>query len=156
MDHGYQVGDLVRLSFPGGTNASTLWGNYGALDQQIFTIVAVTASNGTTAATFTINANTTGFGAFVWPVVANVPFSYPQVFAFGYYTDATTVTTPAYPVTNPNQLFDATFNTGFIGMQLAAGAQSPGGSVNGGVGDVIYWQAGTTFSPNTIQPLLLI
>lgn len=152
VDHGYQVGDLVRLSFPGGTNAATLWGNYGALDGQIFTIVAVTAATAGNPATFTINANTTGFGAFVWPVVANVPFTYPQVFAFGYYTDATTVTTPAYPVTNPNQLFDATINTGFIGMQLNAGAQSPGGALN----DVIFWQAGTTFSPNTIQPLLLI
>jgi hypothetical protein len=37
-------------------------------------------------------------------------------------------------------------------MQLTAGAQSPGGALN----DVIFWQAGTTFSPNTIQPLLLI
>lgn len=152
VDHGYQVGDLVRLSFPGGTNAAALWGNYGALDQQIATVVAVTAATAGNPATFTINVNTVGFGAFVWPVVANVPFTPAQVFAFGYYTDATTVTVPAYPIINPNQLLDATVNTGFIGMQLAAGAQSPGGSI----GDVVYWQSGTTFSPNTIQPLLLV
>lgn len=151
VDHGYLPGDLVRLSFPGGSNASTLWGNYGILDQQIFTVIAVTAATAGNPATFTINANTTGFGAFVWPVVANVPFSYPQVFAFGYYTDATVVTVPPFPQTNPNQLFDATVNRAFIGMQLTAGVQSPGGSA----ADVIFWQAGTTFGVNTIQPLTL-
>lgn len=153
VDSGYQVGDLVRLSFPGGTNATTLWGNYGQLDQQIATVVAVTPATAGNPATFTINVNTTGYGAFAWPVVANVAFTYPQVFAFGFYTDATTVTTPAFPVTNPNLLLDATFNTGFIGMQLAAGStQNPGGAV----GNIMGWQAGTTFNPNTIQPLVLM
>lgn len=151
VDHGYLPGDLVRLSFPGGSNASALWGNYGVLDQQVFTVIAVTAATAGNPATFTINADTTGFGNFVWPVVANVPFTYPQVFAFGYYTDATVVTVPPYPQTNPNQLFDATVNRAFIGMQLTAGAQSPGGQAD----DTIFWQAGTTFSPNTIQPLTL-
>ncbi len=150
VDHGYLPGDLVRLSFPGGSNASSLWGNYGVLDQQIYTVIAVTAASAGNPATFTINADTTGFGNFVWPVVANVPFTYPQVFAFGYYTDATVSTTPAYPQTNPNQLFDATVNKAFIGMQLTAGITSPGGQAN----DVIFWQAGTVFS-TSIQPLSL-
>lgn len=150
VDHGYLPGDLVRLSFPGGSNAPALWGNYGILDQQIFTVLSVTPASAGVAASFVINANTTGFGAFVWPVVANVPFSYPQVFAFGYYTDATVVTVPAFPQTNPNQLFAATVNRAFIGMQLTAGAQSPGGQA----GDDIFWQAGTVFSTN-IQPLTL-
>lgn len=159
VDHGYLPGDLVRLSFPGGSNAPALWGNYGVLDQQIFTVLSVTPASAGVAASFVINANTTGFGAFVWPVVANVPFSYPQVFAFGYYVDSTVPTVPAYPSTNPNQLFDATINKAFIGMQLAAGANSPGGQSAAQSGraaaDVIFWQAGTCFSVNTIQPLAL-
>lgn len=149
VDVNYQVGDLVRLSFPGGTNATTLWGSYGVLDQMIATVVAVTPASGASAGYFTINVNTTGFGTFTWPVVANVPFTYPQVFAFGGYTDATTVTTPPYPQTNPNQLQDATINTAFIGMMLSAGITSPAGSTS----DVIYWQAGCVFN-NSVLPIV--
>lgn len=143
VDHGFQVGDQVRLNIPAG------YGNYSNLGGRQAVVVAVTAASAGVGASFTINVDTTGFGSFAIPSVANTPYTPAQVEVIGYYTDATIVTTPAYPITNPNQLLDATQNRAFIGMQLAAGAQSPGGAAS----DVIYWQAGTVFSPNSIQPL---
>ena len=150
VDHGYQVGDLVRMSIPQTVNAAgaALYGSYIALDQQIVTVVAVTAATAGNPATFTINFDTTGFGTFTWPVVANVPFTPASCFAFGYYTDATVVTVPAYPVTNPNNLLDATQNMAFLGMKLEAGITSPAGTAE----QVIFWKAGKSFS-TTIQPL---
>lgn len=149
VDHGYQVGDQVRLSIPAG------YGNYSNLNGRQAVVVAVTPHvDGVhpapgTPETFTINIDTTGFGTFAIPSVAATPYTPAQVQPIGYYTDSTIATTPAYPITNPNNTLDAVRNNAFIGMQLAAGAQSPGGQAN----DVIYWQAGTVFSPNTIVPL---
>lgn len=141
VDNGYTVGQSIRLNIP------SLFGAYAALNGQVFTVVATTAATAGNPATFTINANTTGFGTFTWPAVASVPFTPAEAIPVGDYTDATIVTVP---VTTPNQLSDATLNTAFLGMQLAAGITSPGGSLN----DVIYWQAGVVFS-NNIQPLVL-
>ena len=149
VDHGYLVSDIVRLNIPAG------YGNYSNLNGLQATVVAVTAAvDGVhplpgTPATFTVNINTIGFGTFAIPSVANTPYTAAQVEAIGGYTDITVVTTPPYPIINPNSLLDATFNRAFIGMNLAPGITSPGGSVN----DVIFWQSGTTFSPNSIAPL---
>jgi hypothetical protein len=68
----------------------------------------------------------------------------------GYYTDATIVTVPPYPITNPNSVVDATVNRAFLGMRLAAGITSPAGTAE----QVIFWRAGKSFS-TTIQPLVL-
>jgi hypothetical protein len=142
VDSGYQVGQQVRLNIP------ALFGAYSALDStagmsQSYTVVAVTAATPGNPATFTINANTTGFGAWAWPAVANVPFTPAQVIPIGGYTDNTIVTVP---VTTPNQLTDATVNTAFMGLQLQPGITSPAGSI----GDVIYWQGGVTFNNNVL------
>lgn len=145
VDHGFQVGDQIRLNIPSG------YGNYSNLNGQQAVVVAVTAATPGNANTFTVNVDTTGFGAFAIPIVANIPYTPAQVEVIGYYSDATIVTNPVYPITNPNNLLDATVNRAFLGMRLAAGITSPGGSAN----DVIYWRAGKSFSANAIQPLLL-
>lgn len=143
VDHGYLVGDQIRLSIPAG------YGNYSSLNGVQAVVTSVTNASPGVGASFTINVDTTGFGTFAIPSVAATPYTPAQVQAIGYYTDSTVTTNPAFPTTNPNNVFDAVQNRAFIGMQLAAGAQSPGGQA----GDVIYWQAGTVFSPNTIVPL---
>ncbi len=144
VDHGFQVGDQVRLNIPAG------FGNYSNLNGQQAVVVAVTAASAGNPNTFTVNVDTTGFGSFAWPAVAAVPFTPAQVEVIGGYTDSTIVTVPAYPITNPNNVMDATVNKAFIGMRLAAGITSPAGTV----GQTIYWKAGKSFS-TSIQPLVL-
>jgi len=144
VDHGFQVGDQVRLNIPAG------FGSYSNLNGQQAVVVAVTAATAGNPASFTVNVDTTGFGAFAWPAVASVPFTPAQVEVIGGYTDATIVTVPAYPITNPNNVVDATVNRAFLGMRLAAGITSPAGTE----GQVIYWKAGKSFS-TTIQPIVL-
>lgn len=139
VDHGYTVGQQIRLSFPGG---SALWGSYANLDNynnflgnsttpNSYTIVAVNTATGVGNNTITINADTTGFGAFAFPPSTAVPFSPAQVVPIGEDT-ATAIQS------NVDLLRDATTNTGFLGMTLAAGALLPGGSAN----DQIFWVAG--------------
>ncbi len=145
VDHGFLPGDQVRLNIPAG------FGDFSNLNGRQAVVVAVTAATAGNPASFTINIDTTGFAAFAWPAVASVPFTPAQVEVIGEYSDATVVTVPAYPLTNPNSLVDATVNKAFLGMRLAAGITSPAGTVE----QVIFWRAGKSFSANAIQPLLL-
>jgi hypothetical protein len=144
VDEDFQVGQTVRLNIP------AIFGVWNTLNGVQCTVIAVTPATGATAGSFQVNVDSTGFAAFAWPSVASVPFTPAQVDCFGNYTDATIVTNPAYPITNPNQLTDATTNRAFIGMSLAAGITSPAGSAS----DVIYWQAGTVFDYK-VQPVTL-
>lgn len=139
VDHGYTVGQQIRLSFPGG---SALWGSYANLDNynnflsngttpNSWTIVAVNTATGVGNNTITINADTTGFAAFAFPAATAVPFTPAQVIPIGEDT-ATAISS------NVDLLADATTNTGFLGMTLAAGAALPAGSAE----DVIFWLAG--------------
>lgn len=132
VDHGYTVGQEVRLNFQGGSN-SALWGSYGALDGMSVIITAVDTATGVGHNTITVNVNTTGFGAFAFPTAAAVPFTPPEVVPFG--EDTATALSQVPPL---SELADATVNTGFIGMTLAAGANLPAGQA----GDVVYWVAG--------------
>lgn len=120
VNHGYTVGQSVRLNIPsvfGMTQANGLLVN----------IVAVTAS------TFSVSLDTTGFNAFVFPGAAAVPFTQATVNPVGEETDQ---------FSNPNLLDDATINTGYIGVQLAAGVNSPAGQN----ADVVFWIAGKSFN----------
>lgn len=120
VNHGYAPGMSVRLSVPpqfGMTQANGLLVN----------IVAVTAG------TFTINLDTTGFSAFVYPGPASVPFTNAYCNPVGEETDA---------FSNPNLLDDATVNTAFIGVLLGAGINAPAGQN----GDFILWKAGKSFN----------
>ncbi len=123
VDHQYVVGQLVRFLVPAEFGMTEISGLTGS-------VVAVTQ------ATFTVNIDTTGFTAFAFPLSAVSPFTPAQVIPFAETTNAA--------ISNPNLLDDAVFNTGIIGMLLAAGLDAPAGLVN----DQIYWVAGKSFSVN--------
>lgn len=141
VDHGFQVGEEIRLSLPGG---SSVWGSFAALDNyqggqaastsaNSWTIVAVDSATGNGHNSITINANTTGYGTFrtVWEAVT-VPYSPAQVIPFG--DDTATALAQVPPLSS---LEDAVYNAGYLGMTLAAGAALPAGSAN----DVVFWVA---------------
>lgn len=121
VDHGYTVGQQIRFTVPAAYGMVELNGLNGS-------ITAITAS------TFTVNIDTTAFTAFAFPALAAVPFTAALAVPFGEAADTTIV--------DPNNLDDATINTGYIGILLAAGATSPAGSA----ADVIYWTAGKSFN----------
>jgi hypothetical protein len=129
VDHGYTVGQEVRFSLNGGT---AVWGSYFAMDGQSATITAVDTATGVGHNTITVNFNTTGFGTFAFPPAGDVPFTPAEVIPFG---DNTAVALAQVPPLS--SLEDATFNTGFLGMTLAAGALLPAGVA----ADVVYWVA---------------
>jgi hypothetical protein len=114
VDHGYTTGQSVRFSVPADEGMVEL-------DNVQATVTVINAG------TFSINVDTSAFTAFTFPLAANVPCNYAIVKPVG--EDS---------VVAPNVLADATINTGYIGIQLAAGVQSPAGVQ----GNVIYWVAG--------------
>lgn len=130
VDHQFTVGQEVRLNFAGGT---AVWGSYGVLDGRSVTITAVNTATGVGNNTITVDVDTTGFGAFVFPAATAVPFTPAEVVPIG--ADTATALAQMPPLSS---LEDATVNTGFLGMTLASGALNPAGVAN----DVIYWVAG--------------
>lgn len=133
VTHGYTVGQVVRFIVPTVTAA-----RYGMTELNGLqgTIVAVgqADADGVTN-TITVDIDTTGFTAFSFPVTADPGFTPAQTVPMG-------ENTAEALLLNANILGDATVNTGFIGIQLQAGANSPAGVAN----DVIYWVAGKSFS----------
>lgn len=128
VEHGYQVGQAVRLEFPGNSN----WGSFSSLasdPNRAYTITAIDTTNNT----ITIDANTTGFGTFrtIWQAITP-PYSPAQVVPIGENTATALAQVP--PV---NILSDATVNQGFLGMTLASGALMPAGIA----ADSVFWRA---------------
>lgn len=135
VTHGYQVGQKVSFRIP------KIFGMV-QLDQVEATVVAVNTSN--TVNSFTINVDTSAFSAFTFPASGNQPFTPAVVVPAGMdmaYAQSQGV----------NFLSDAWDNVSYIGIQLAAGANSPAGSDN----DVVYWVAEKADSANTIVPVSL-
>lgn len=125
VTHGYQVGQQIRLVVPSEFGMTEMNGLQA-------TIVAVnTATTAGTGNTITVNIDSSAFTTFAFPATAAVPFTPAEVIPLG-------ENTAEALSQNVNILSDATINTGFIGMDLAAGANSPAGQAN----DVIYWVAG--------------
>ena len=135
VTHGYLVGQEIRFVIPTVTNLAF---GMTELDQVQAAIVAVgqADTNGSTN-TITVDVDTTAFGAFAFPLTADGVFTPAQVVPVG----ANTAVGLAADV---NVFNDARINTGYFGMQLIAGANSPAGQAN----DVIYWVAGKSFSVN--------
>lgn len=133
VTHGYQVGQTVRLIVP--TQDAT---HYGMTQlngvQADIVAVGATGVNGSTN-TITIDIDTTGFTAFAFPLTGGAGFTPAQVVPIG---ENTAIALNL----NQNILSDATLNTGYFGMLLAGGDNSPAGAV----GDVIYWVAGKSFN----------
>lgn len=128
VTHGFTVGQVVRFIIP--TITSTYFG-MTELDGQTGTITAIN----TTTNTITVDIDTSSYTAFAFPLTTTPGFTPAQVVPVGENTaEAITAGT--------DLLGDATVNTGYFGLQLAAGTNSPAGSNN----DVIYWVAGKSFS----------
>lgn len=123
VTHNYSVGQQVRFIVPAEYAMVEINGLSG-------TIISVDTSINS----ITVDIDSSAFTGFQFPLTAEYPFTPAQVIPYGEAANANIV--------NPNLLTDATENQSFIGMQLAAGAQSPAGSNN----DVIYWRAGKSFS----------
>lgn len=124
VTHGYTVGQEVRFNVPAVFEMVEMNGLSGI----------ITAIN-TTTNTITVNIDSTAFTAFDIPEASQVPLTWAQVVPFG--EDTGTALTAATDI-----LADATLNSAILGIQLAAGANSPAGQTN----DVIYWIAGKSFS----------
>lgn len=121
VTHELTAGQTVRIKVPS---------DFGMIEMDNLTgnITAVSSANNT----ITVDIDSSAFSAFSFPLTADVPFSLSEVIPFG---DAATGTFA-------NNLDGATDNVSLIGMQLAAGIDSPAGSTS----DVIYWRAGKSFS----------
>lgn len=171
VTHQFAVGQLVRLSFPGG---STVWGSYAALDGVQATITAVNVTragsepnNGGTANNIQVNVDTSSFGAWNvfgsggnqnYPPSSAVPFTPAAVIPEGE-DSAFSLVTPLSQAplnydgsivlgTQPGLLSDATQNLAYIGMTLGTGGDGNalGSAITGPAGsvagDVMYWRAG--------------
>jgi len=127
VTHGYKVGQLVRIIAPD----VYLMPEINGLQA---TIVDVnTATTAGTGNTITVDIDSSSFGTFSFPGfgIGNSAFTPAMIVPIG----EDTAEALALGV---DILSDATVNTGYIGMNLAAGANSPAGSAS----DVIYWIAG--------------
>lgn len=146
VTHQYAVGQMVRLSFPGG---STVWGDYAALNGVQATITAVNVAragteptNGGTANNIQVNVDTSAFAAWdaaatfgtaglAYPRAGLVPFTPAAVIPEGEDTAFSLITPLAQAPLNydgsivlgtqPGLLSDATQNLAFIGMTLGVG-----------------------------------
>ena len=118
VTHGYSVGEKIRFNVPSAFGMTEINGLAGE----------ITAVN-TTTNTITVDIDSSAFTAFAFPTSASVPFTFAQAVPFA--EDASVLT-------------GATDNVGFIGIRLAAGADSPAGSS----ADVIYWRAGKSLIVN--------
>jgi len=125
VTHGFTVGQVVRFEVPAAFDMTEINGLTGT----------VTAINAVTN-TVTVDIDSSAFTAFAWPLTADVPFTPAQLVPVGEDSTSTAGIT----------LDDATFNDAVLSMLLAAGANSPAGTV----GDVIYWRAGKSFSVNNV------
>jgi hypothetical protein len=129
--HNFTVGQKVRFKVPSIRNSAA----YGMieLDGQQAAVTAISTANNTV----TVNIDTSGYAAFVFPLTAATNMQLAQLVPVGEDTSVALAN-------NTDILGDATLNTALIGMRLAGGANTPGGAAN----DVMYWLAGKSFSVN--------
>lgn len=154
--HKYTIGQSIRLNLPGG---SAVWGAYAVLDGVQAIIVGINSVAGRSgdepnpAAAYinniTVLLDTSGLGLWSvfgaaanqdYPPAGAVPFTPARVVPVGEAADNTIIDVNGNPL-NSNLLDDAMNNKAFVGMNLAAGAQSPAGQAS----DVIFWRAGSAY-----------
>jgi len=129
VNHGYIPGQQIRFSNVRQVRAGAAAYGMVEIDGLVGNIVDTTAS------TFTVDIDTTGFTAFVFPLTANYPFTPALAIPVG--EDTATALDLGEDI-----LSDATINTAEIGMLLGAGITSPAGTV----GQSIFWKAGKSFN----------
>jgi hypothetical protein len=140
VTHGYQVGQQVRFDIP---TVTAVYFGMTQLNGMQGTIIATGAAdaNGFTN-TITVNINITGFTAFAFPINGTRTFTPAMIVPIG--ENTAVALNPLYG--QNNILSDATVNQGAFGLILQAGANSPAGTVNNGIGDTISWQVGKSFN----------
>lgn len=131
VTHGYKVGQAIRFVVPAAFAMIEM-------DNLVGTITAIDTTL-TTGNTITVDIDSSAFTAFAFPVSADVPFSAALAIPVG--MDTAQALSSAVDI-----LSDATLNEGYIGMTLAAGANSPAGATS----DVIYWKAGKSFNVDNL------
>lgn len=127
VTHQFTVGQEVRFVVPAAYGMVEMDGLLGTI-----TAIDTTTTSGNTV---TVNIDSSAFTTFAFPATGAVPFSPAELVPVG--EDTAQALSSAVDI-----LGDATINTGYIGMILAAGAQSPAGSSS----DVIFWVAGKSWS----------
>ena len=143
--HGLTPGQAIRFNIPSVSGMVEL----NSTPENNYMVATVTSL--IDLYTFTIDIDVTAFTAFTWPTVAQQPSSFPTFDPVGENT-AFALASPTIQIpgvvsatvgsqiynTNTGILADSTVNTGYLGMILPIGADSPGGQAN----DVVYWVAG--------------
>lgn len=129
--HNFKVGSSVRFKVPKINNSAA----YGMTEMNGVkaTVLAIDVA----ANSITIDVDTTGFSAFVFPLTTATNMQLAQCNPVGENTAASLAA-------GTNILADATSNVGIIGVSLYGGENSPGGAN----GDLMFWQAGPAWSVN--------
>jgi len=117
VTHGYSVGQQVSFEVPSAFGMTQMNGRVGT----------ITAVN-TTTNTVTLDIDSSAFTAFAWPVTAFGAFTPAMMLPVG----------EAAKSPYGNLLDDAWRNTGYKGIILAAGVDSPAGIIT----NEIFWIAG--------------
>ena len=121
VTHGYTVGQQIRVNVPGVFGMPEIHGLLG-------NITAIDTTNNT----ITLDIDSSAFTAFAFPLSAIAPFSPAEIIPIG--ESGSSHDGIVYD--------DAKYNTGFIGVKLAAGVKNPAGSS----GDVIHYEAYKAFN----------
>ncbi len=129
VNHGYIPGQAIRFSNVKQVRPGAAAYGMVEINGLIGNIVAATSS------TFTVDIDSSGFSAFVFPVTADYAFTPAEVIPVG--EDTATALNLGEDI-----LSDATINTAQIGMLLGAGITSPAGTN----GQTIFWKAGKSFN----------
>ncbi len=132
---GYAVGQEVRILVPDDRVANASVYGMTEIDNLTGTITAV--DNTVATQTITVDIDSTAFTAFSFPTAAQAAATLHKAMVVPIGMDTAQAITSAVDL-----LSDATDNQSIIGMQLAGGDDAPGGGNN----DVMYWQAGKSFS----------
>lgn len=138
VTNSFNVGESVRFVVPAAFGMTQLNGLQG-------TVLAVNQVGTTGNNTVTVNIDSSAFTAFVFPLVAAVPFSYAEIIPVG-------EDTAIALANNANILADSTINTGWTGIILGtdAAAAVALGSAGGTLNDVLFWRAGSSFNNNVV------
>ena len=129
VTHGYVVGQVVRMVVPAAYGMTQMDGIQATI---LAVNTAVTAGSGNT---ITIDVDASAFTPFAFPATGVNAFTPAQ-------TVPMAENTAVALAEGEDILSDSTVNTAFVGMNLGAGANGPAGQAN----DVIYWQAGSSFT----------
>jgi hypothetical protein len=125
VDHGYSVGSKVRINLKDSANGML------EINEMVATVLTTP-----TAATFTIDIDTTGFTAFTFQLPADTPL-----------TPANCVPVGTRLIYGATELGDSARNQATLGILLGTSATAGValGSAGGTNGDVIKWIAGKTY-----------